>query len=252
MQTWKTNVLPSNWQASQDAIKRYMPSWKYVLMTDEDNLTFVKRYFPDFLHHYLAFPHPIQRADAIRYMWFYVHGGVYMDLDLEIIRPFDELFYTYADMYSVKSIFMDSVYTNAFMASQPRNPIMLECVRLMSLPISSTILPTKHFIVINSTGPNMYTMAIENTKSIHPELIVYDLPQKKIINCDVCGVQTPYTKRKYLEGAYIKNLGGSSWSGADSSVLSSLWCKREGILVIIIIILMVIIIAKKRGRNWNR
>lgn len=253
MQTWKTSTHPPQWQRSRDAINTYMSSWKYVLMTDDDNLAFVKQYFPDFLETFVNFPYPIQRADAIRYMWFYVHGGIYLDLDLEIIKALDELFYEYADMYVVKSIFMQSVYTNAFMASQARNPIMIECLRLMKMPLSISTINTQHFIVINSTGPNMYTKAIENTKLLNSHLIIKELPQRKIINCDVCGVHNPYSRAKAMKGAYIHNLGGSSWAGNDSSILSLAYCKKETVLVFFIIIVFIIIVKSiKRRPRYKR
>ena len=93
MQTWKTNKLPDYWVASQKAIFKFMPHWKYTLMTDDDNYEFVTKYFPDFLKYFKAFEYPIQRADAIRYMWLYVHGGLYLDLDLEIVKCLDDIFY---------------------------------------------------------------------------------------------------------------------------------------------------------------
>jgi mannosyltransferase OCH1-like enzyme len=81
MQTWKTNELPDKWKPTQLSINRYMSDWKYILMTDEMNRNFIIHHFPNFLPYYDAFPYPIQRADAIRYAWLYVHGGLYLDCD---------------------------------------------------------------------------------------------------------------------------------------------------------------------------
>ena len=211
MQTWKTKVLPSQWQASQDAIRIHMKDWKYVLMTDEMNLAFVEKYFPDFLQTYKNFPYPIQRADAIRHMWFYVHGGIYLDLDIEILQPLDVLFYDYADLYAVKSIYIKTTYTNALMACQPGSSIMLKCVELMKMSLEPYQELTKHSLVINSTGPNMYTRAIVLSKRKHPSLLIKELPQSKLLNDDREEIE--------LQGRYSRNLPGSSWSGLDTQAL---------------------------------
>ena len=88
----------------------------------------------------------------------------------------------------------------------------------------------------------MYTKAIENTKLLNSHLIIKELPQRKIINCDVCGVHNPYSRAKAMKGAYIHNLGGSSWAGNDSSILSLAYCKKETVLVFFIIIVFIIIV----------
>ena len=66
MQTYKTHDLPPKWEISPESVQGIMSDWQYVFMTDEDNRNFIKKYFPDFLSYYDAFPYGIQRADAVR------------------------------------------------------------------------------------------------------------------------------------------------------------------------------------------
>src|SRR4051794_29501684 len=99
MQTWKNEVVPDKWKISPASLHQQMPSWKYVLMTDQDNEQFVRKHFPEFLPSYKAFPYNIQRADAIRYMWLYINGGLYIDLDTKVIHPLDELFTSNNEVY---------------------------------------------------------------------------------------------------------------------------------------------------------
>ena len=119
MQTWKTQNVPLHWRASQESIQRLMPDWQYVLMTDKDNREFVKTHFPDFLPYYDRFEYPIQRADAVRYCWLAIHGGIYLDLDIELLKPLDPLFTSDNDVYLVSSGELSSHITNSFMASKP-------------------------------------------------------------------------------------------------------------------------------------
>lgn len=241
MQTWKTNTLPKHWQASQDAIKRILPHWKYHLQTDANNLAFVVKYFPDFLDVFMNFPYPIQRADAIRYMWLYVHGGVYLDLDLEIVQDIASLFrpdgdmMNEADLYVVKSGFMPNVYTNAFIAAKPRQSVMLECLRLMSEGAKIWHIG-KHLEVINSTGPNMFTQAVIGHRLVNYDFNVVELPPGSIIACTICEA-----KPCWRPGAYCRTLGGSSWSGNDTECLTTIYCNRKKIVAVGIVILLVII-----------
>src|SRR5437762_1813333 len=103
MQTWKTKNVPEHWKPSPLSIRQHMPDWEYTLMTDEDNRKFVAEHFPDFLPYYDRFPYPIQRADAIRYCWLYIHGGVYLDLDTVVQKSLEPLFEDGGDLFLVAS-----------------------------------------------------------------------------------------------------------------------------------------------------
>jgi mannosyltransferase OCH1-like enzyme len=88
-QTWKTKQVPTEWKHYQQKVIALHPDWEYRLWTDEDNDAFVKKEFPDFYPVYNSFPKNIMRADAIRYLIMYRIGGLYLDLDYEVLSPFD-------------------------------------------------------------------------------------------------------------------------------------------------------------------
>lgn len=263
MQTWKTKTLPSRWQASQDTIKQLMPDWQYVLLTDADNLTFVKEHFPDFVKTFTGFEYDIQRADAIRYMWLYVNGGIYLDLDILPIKSFNDLLNPqqknkdgkFPNLYVVRSSIVNGTYTNAFMAAEPRLTVMLDCLKLMKAG-NSWWHCGKHLKVINLTGPNMYTAAIQshlNSESRKPLtttkiLTVREIPTKLIIPCSLCDVDNCRT-----DDAYCKSLGGSSWSDVDTKFYAMVYCNRQAIAVFLIllvtIIIIVLVVVKRRKRS---
>lgn len=220
-QTWKTRDVPEHWKESQLSIVRNLPEWKYTLFTDEDNREFVKTHFPDFLPYYDAFPYNIQRADAIRYMYLYINGGVYMDLDIAIQRSIDDLLGD-EDFYLVPSGNVSSSFTNSFMISKPRVSFWLDVIEEMKIPASSSV--TKHFIVMNSTGPMMLTRVAKR----YGKKFGY-LPVQKIMPCNVCNIETCNT-----DDAYTKNLLGQSWCSIDSKILNFLLCKWKKLLFIII------------------
>ena len=87
-QTWKNKEVPAQWQKYQEKVKELHPGWHYILWTDDDNSAFVKKEFPEFYPVFEAFPKSIMRADVIRYLIMYKIGGLYLDLDYEMLKPF--------------------------------------------------------------------------------------------------------------------------------------------------------------------
>ena len=81
--------MPRKWRPYQYKVKKLHPDWEYRLWTDKDNLTFVSQNFPDFYKTFIDFPKNIMRADVIRYLIMEKIGGLYLDLDYEMIRSFD-------------------------------------------------------------------------------------------------------------------------------------------------------------------
>ncbi|KAK9372160.1 nucleotide-diphospho-sugar transferase [Lipomyces chichibuensis] len=94
-QSWSTQELPSKFETWSRSCREQNPDWQWVLWTDDDNLDLVKKHFPWFLEYYQKLPGEIYRADLVRNMYMYIYGGLYADLDIECLRPANELFETY-------------------------------------------------------------------------------------------------------------------------------------------------------------
>jgi mannosyltransferase OCH1-like enzyme len=89
--TYKTSDLPENLAVWFEKAKQLHPGWEFRLWTDVDNLNLVKSHFPEMLAPYEALPYNIMRVDIVRYMYMKVYGGVYIDLDYELLMPLDPL-----------------------------------------------------------------------------------------------------------------------------------------------------------------
>jgi inositol phosphorylceramide mannosyltransferase catalytic subunit len=234
MQTWKNNKLPEHWQASQDSIRKYMPDWHYVLMTDEMNRKFIKQHFPDFLPYYDNFPYNIQRADAIRYAWLYIMGGVYVDCDFEFLTNIDSLFYEDHDLYLVDSPHNNKVITNAFMAAKPGNLLWLTMIEDMKQGCTIARLE-KHLHVMYSTGPMALTNVIKYSQASY-----HLLPAIHLNPYTVCDTQydNPH--------AWTRPLGGSSWVGGATKFYHWIYCNGYSALlwtIVITVVLTVIVIV---------
>jgi len=61
------------------------------------------------------------KADVVRLEVLYEHGGIYLDLDMLIIKNFEELFYSNKDFYISKECSHHNGLINAFIACKPKN-----------------------------------------------------------------------------------------------------------------------------------
>ena len=104
-QLWKTESLPTRWQAAVQSVKRYHKGWEYRLWTDEKLDDYVRTHHPRFYPAFAGLPHHIMRVDAFRYVLMHDFGGMYCDLDYEFVRPFD---YGSADL--ILSLEYDEAY----------------------------------------------------------------------------------------------------------------------------------------------
>lgn len=155
-QTWKTKALPVEYAAFAQGIRAHHPGFEYRLWTDEDNLALIRTSYSWFLPTYDAYKHEIERVDAVRYFILYSYGGIYIDLDMECLKPLDDLLSGNEIYFSLEAgpAIDNQVVSNAFMASEPGNGFFhhvmthLEGFRTSDITFRD---------VFNNTGPDMLT-----------------------------------------------------------------------------------------------
>lgn len=119
---------------------------------------------------YINYPYKINRADARRYFIMYAYGGVYADLDVESLRPLDELLKSYKCIIAQEPeehqvLLYQKRHPNyimpAFIACRPHHPffkLVLEMLpqyanRARDLPWNDNI--------FQSTGPMFLARVLE-------------------------------------------------------------------------------------------
>jgi mannosyltransferase OCH1-like enzyme len=215
-QTWETNDVPEMWKSGPEAIKKYHPTWEYVLFTNDDRRKFVEKHFPGFLEIYNSYDKGVQRADLFRIMWMYVKGGLYMDLDHEPIKPLDPLFYYDMELYLVQGA---EYYVNGFLASKPGCKYWLLCLEVIKERHNNVPWYIMgDFVVLYSTGPLVLKEAMKRYEKPYASI-----PRKMIYPCNVCDKE--YNSVVCDERAqYVKNIPGSSWISSQSNMLLYLKC----------------------------
>lgn len=129
-QTWKSNDLPPSLARFASRWQELHPQYEYRLWTDAQNDAFVKSEFPEYYGLYRSFSREIFRADLARCLYLWRFGGVYVDLDVEPLRPVDAFLASHGDCvlgaepaaHAHKRRGKAVLACNAFMASAPGHP----------------------------------------------------------------------------------------------------------------------------------
>lgn len=94
-QIWfQSENVPEKYKKNYTQWKNFHPGWKYILWTEEKMLKFFND-FPEydiyFNETWIKYPKMIQKIDAFKFVALDKFGGVYVDMDMEPIRPLDSL-----------------------------------------------------------------------------------------------------------------------------------------------------------------
>lgn len=90
-QTWKTiDLIPQHYELVMK-MRDLNPNVKNLFYTDQNIEQFILMFYPTYYETFKNFKYPIQRIDFFRYLVIYHHGGLYLDLDMEIVKNFDDL-----------------------------------------------------------------------------------------------------------------------------------------------------------------
>lgn len=145
------------------------PGWELRFYTDIDCVRWVQSQCPQYLPTYRAYKTGIHRADFFRILVLYFEGGVYADIDVECLRPLDELL---SRLPEGKSVYLTRdhpiherihfggrmMWMNDFMIAEPGDPLMGEILQWMvqSLPGSGSSANA-----VLETGPGVVSSVIE-------------------------------------------------------------------------------------------
>lgn len=163
-QIWsgKYNPLPKHFRMMGETWKEHHPDWDYQFWDEERMNRFIHDYYPQYWDIYLSFPYDVQRWDAIRYLILDRIGGMYVDFDVECLKPHDQLFMDKTCCFSAeperhRERFKRDVYfNNALMACVPEHPFMKIIVdKVFSYKPSIFDLPSsqRFFEIMTTTGP---------------------------------------------------------------------------------------------------
>ena len=218
-QTWKNDRVPAPMQQLAQTWRQFHPDWEYRLWTDEQNREFIRSQHPRFLAHYDAYPHHIQRVDAVRYFILLTSGGLYVDLDFECLKACGPLLAGHDCLFGLEPEEhcrihgKDKIISNAFMATIPSHPFFHAVVHDLITYKSDN--PNRNDRILETTGPFMLGRVHKDCHqdvTLIPSEFLYPLSIFEIEQLAANGWND--NRRKKLQRAYgVHYHAGTWWRG---------------------------------------
>jgi len=127
-QTWKTKDLPLNVNTIRDKISKLNPNYKMILYDDNDIDIFIKTNFNIKIYNiYKKLNVGASKADFWRYCILYINGGIYLDMDAQILKPLDYLIEENEQCIITREG-NAGAFNNWIMIFEKQHPILLETI----------------------------------------------------------------------------------------------------------------------------
>ncbi len=134
------------------SIKEYLPDWEVKLWRDDDvpPLKLVNKKYYDEETNFAA------KSDILRYELLYRFGGVYIDVDIELIKCLDAFNHRYDFYAGLEASDSEAFVGNSIIASAPGHPI-LKCAIDQIKDHRTELVDWK---VVERTGPKHFQQAV--------------------------------------------------------------------------------------------
>jgi len=179
------NAIPDFNLHCANSVKEANPAFEYILWRDGDVEKMMKTDFPDYCDKFNELPRMIMKVDMFRYFLMYKYGGLYVDMDYLMFKPFDLFQKTVVIPTNRDKVDNNRLCSlgNCIFASVPNHLFWKSLIDTL-FDMDRKHLPFDGFDnVINSTGPmfvfEMYNK-YSNKEDIHvPERMLFHPPSKK-------------------------------------------------------------------------
>ncbi|WP_147197600.1 glycosyltransferase [Pantoea sp. MBD-2R] len=157
--------LPEKYRRYRASWQRHHPDFQCLLWDAHALREHVATHWPQFLPVYDAFPHDVQRMDSARYCLLATLGGIYADMDIECLRPVDEL------LAGHELILSETVgYNIAFIASATGHPLWETVLHHLTHKIYAGLDDVPAFMresaamqIAAVSGPRFFTLCVEES-----------------------------------------------------------------------------------------
>lgn len=250
-QSWVNESIPKQWRAEQQAVKDLHLGWQYMLWTDEAAHDFIQRAYPQYLLLYDAYPHAIQRADALRYFVLHYYGGIYLDLDISTFRPLDPLLQFPA--FACRTI--PTGISNDALGARPGHPFFDHVINSLETYKKNWL--SKYITVMYTTGPLFLSvMWVEYLTILKSKMGGLRKNKDNLTEMDAIKILMRDEDGGDSYG-FFHNAQGGSWHGKDVQFI--FWMGRHQVLVTVVgfvlgfaVTGMIWWTVRKVARFWER
>jgi len=174
-QVWLGGSVPRVWAEVAMSWRRFHPGWAYHFWTDAESQPFVQANYPEFLGTFESYAYPIQRADVLRYLLLHQFGGLYVDMDIECLRPMDPLLagkralVVHEPEAHATEGGRPAYLSNAFIAAEPGHPLLDTLLQTLTREAAVAV---THRDVLEMTGPLKFNEVFR--AGVYPDIAVLD------------------------------------------------------------------------------
>jgi len=157
-QTWKTKNLHPNVELVRNKIQNNNPNYGMILYDDDDMDLFIKKNFDEKIYKaYNNLYNGAAKADFWRYCILFLRGGIYLDIDADIIKSLDELINN-QDKCIITREGNKGTFNNWILIFERNHPILKKTIEYCCHNIENKTTND----VFNLTGPGVLTKAIND------------------------------------------------------------------------------------------
>ncbi len=190
------------------SVQKYLPDWECKLWTDEDiaQLDLENQALYDAETNYGA------KSDMVRYEILYSQGGVYLDIDMELVQPLDILNHTYEFYCGVMPCDRTATINNCIIGTTPAHPIIRACIDEVHKRRDVERVEDPMLAVLIRTGPLLFQEVFHKTvHQMEDTSSVIALPKSYFFPVDW---NIPETRKELQELIKPETFGIHHWSGS--------------------------------------
>ncbi len=211
-QTWFSGPVPAGYHAWQRSWQEHHPQWEYKLWTLDDVRALDLR-ARDVFEHATSIA---TKADIARYEILYHEGGLYVDMDMECLKPFD-IFHHCCDLYAP---LLGQESEICLLGSKPKHPLLNMILESIKKSNPKCI---NFFKILKNTGPYLFRKNFNRLPDIYNSGIVL-FPQNFFL---------PFPVRKRFAEATSSHPLVKKWIKPESYALHywhGSWIKNDTML----------------------
>lgn len=251
------------------ALRANNPGWEVRVWGPDESRALIESRYPAMLAKYDGFPYAIQRSDFSRYAILHTHGGVYMDMDYDVLKTLDACIafmiahahasgcnrgtsHGIAFVNETPNTAIVRALSNSFMASQKAGHPFWELV--MSLASAKGTGCTRHMQILSGTGPQLIDKAYRTFRSraAATGAPVHVLPKQHF---NPCGQFDTGPNALCASGphVYAVHRCAGSWNDASARATNTLfryryWFAVTMTIVVVGVVLVALTVSKREQR----
>jgi mannosyltransferase OCH1-like enzyme len=209
-QSWHTQTFHPIIEEKLQAMRRLNPEYQFILFTDEEMDAFVSKEFPgEIAECYNRLNVIVAKVDFWRYLILYKYGGIYLDIDSDILVPFND-WVKETDEAILSAEKNEYIYLQWALLFSKGHPILKRTIEAVVKNIQENKFPND---VCKMTGPYPFTEGVLYThfENFHEILDHHAITYKtdntyknENVSYRVLGIDYhPYLSFKYEECFYL-------------------------------------------------